>query len=168
MWGGEAPPAPDLMQWKEGGGDTCWGRRAGGRVNSSQIITIAVFFEVFASKTFQWYFASLAVDKKRIILKAACWRQPVIRIFQPCVGGTQLETESFTAPICWVAAGLGEGEGEFDGSPRVKPTLWSSAANRLIGEVVQSRRRPLLGLSHLRHYTLLTYAALSVVANRKF
>ena len=45
------------------------------------------------------------------------------------------------------------------------PLLWqvlSSAANRLIGEVVQSRRRPLLGpspgwkrllaLSHLRHY----------------
>ena len=40
--------------------------------------------------------------------------------------------------------------------------VWSSAANRLIGEVVQSRRRPLLGpspgwkrllaLSHLRHY----------------
>ena len=40
--------------------------------------------------------------------------------------------------------------------------LWTSAANRLIGEVVQSRRRPLLGpspswkrllaLSHLRHY----------------
>ena len=27
-----------------------------------------------------------------------------------------------------------------------------SAANRLIGEVVQSRRRPLLVLSHLRHY----------------
>ena len=41
-------------------------------------------------------------------------------------------------------------------------TLGTSAANRLIGEVVQSRRRPLLGpspgwkqllpLSHLRHY----------------
>ena len=39
---------------------------------------------------------------------------------------------------------------------------WTSAANRLIGEVVQTRRRPLLGpspgwkrllaLSHLRHY----------------
>ena len=31
---------------------------------------------------------------------------------------------------------------------------WSgvSAANRLIGEVVQSRNRPLLALSHLRHY----------------
>ena len=28
----------------------------------------------------------------------------------------------------------------------------TSAANRLIGEVVQSRRRPLLALSHLRHY----------------
>ena len=34
-------------------------------------------------------------------------------------------------------------------------TILTSAANRLIGEVVQSRRRPLLGLlplSHLRHY----------------
>ena len=30
--------------------------------------------------------------------------------------------------------------------------LSTSAANRLIGEFVQSRRRPLLGLSHLRHY----------------
>ena len=27
-----------------------------------------------------------------------------------------------------------------------------SAANRLIGEVIQSQRRPLLALSHLRHY----------------
>ena len=54
------------------------------------------------------------------------------------------------------AAATGAGAG--DGSARVL----ASAANRLIGEVVQSRRRPLLGpspgwkrplaLSHLRHY----------------
>ena len=31
-------------------------------------------------------------------------------------------------------------------------TLQISAANQLIGEVVQSRRRPRLALSHLRHY----------------
>ena len=80
---------------------------AGGRVNSSQIITIAVFFEVFASKTLQWYFASLAVDKKRIIMKAACWRRPVISIFHPRVGGTQLETESFTAPNMLGGCGSG-------------------------------------------------------------
>ena len=30
--------------------------------------------------------------------------------------------------------------------------FFTSAANRLIGEVVQSRRRPLLALSHLRDY----------------
>ena len=31
-------------------------------------------------------------------------------------------------------------------------SLPSSAVKRSIGEVVQSRRRPLLGLSHLRHF----------------
>ena len=103
MWGG-GRPAPDLMQWK-GGGHMLG--PAGGRVNSSQIITIAVFFEVFASKTLQWYFASLAVDKKRIILKAACWRHTVISIFHPRVGGTQLETESFTAPNMLGGCGSG-------------------------------------------------------------
>ena len=44
------------------------------------------------------------------------------------------------------AAVLLEGE-----QPRGEGVL-VSAANRLIGEVVQSRRRPLLALSHLRHY----------------
>ena len=64
---------------------------------------------------------------------------------------------------------LKAGDQVFVSAPRLGPKLrypthWAlgSVANRLIGEVVQSRRRPLLGpppglkcllaLSHLRHY----------------
>ena len=68
-----------------------------------------------------------------------------------------------------VSAGLSENVPDFDRVELMSSLLFSmplwikiSAANRFIGEVVQSRRRPLLGpspgwkrllpLSHLRHY----------------
>ena len=50
---------------------------------------------------------------------------------------------------CWKHTARGEGGGEGVGVPILRPIyrVLSSAANRLIGEVVQSRRRPLLGPS---------------------
>ena len=59
---------------------------------------------------------------------------PKVENIVPCLGGGGVR--------CWLEGGS---------SSSVSPL--SSAANRLIGEVVQSRRRPLLGPSPgLRHY----------------
>ena len=46
-----------------------------------------------------------------------------------------------------VEAEEGESGGQPPGAGGAKVRMWISAANRLIGEVVQSRRRPLLGPS---------------------
>ena len=109
----------------------------------------------------QFYFYLPCLNASVIILRFVIVN--VVSTRGPFLGNMKILGGSLTALIFnlntfnW-SAGLVTGMGLV---PRVTQ-LQTSAANRLIGKVVQSRRRPLLGpspgwkcllaLSHLRHY----------------